>query len=241
MRPRAVFLDAGGTLFSERVSRDEMYRRAIADRGHVVGAGLVRHARALVDAGMPETVSGRIRYSDVWFNEYVRRVLVALRIEADAEDLRVDLARRFREAAAFAVHPDVELALTRLQTAGLRLAVVSNWSVQLTGLLEELGLARWFDAIVASEAVESSKPAPRIFREALGRVDVSADEAVHVGDHLLNDVEGAAAAGLTGILLDRAGTRPRSPGVVHSLLELPERLGLPHDGRHRGPAPRARR
>ncbi len=49
--------------------------------------------------------------------------------------------------------------------------------------------------VVSSSDVESSKPAPDIFEEALRRVEASPDETVCVGDSIW-DVEAANEAGI---------------------------------------------
>jgi putative hydrolase of the HAD superfamily len=43
------------------------------------------------------------------------------------------------------------------------------------------------------------KPHPSLFRAAVARLRLSLDEVWVGGDHLTNDVEGARAAGLTGV------------------------------------------
>ena len=50
-----------------------------------------------------------------------------------------------------------------------------------------------------SEAEQLKKPDARLFQRALDRLEVSADEAVFVGDHPLVDIGGAIAAGLRAI------------------------------------------
>jgi FMN phosphatase YigB (HAD superfamily) len=62
---------------------------------------------------------------------------------------------------------------------------------------------------------------------------VPADRAAMVGDDVVNDVEGARAAGLTGILVRTGKYRPGderrgSPdAVVDGLADVPGWLGLP--------------
>ena len=82
------------------------------------------------------------------------------------------------------LYDDVVPTLQRLRAAGFKLAIVSNWDTPLDPLTERLGIAEYFDAIVASHdvRVRSEKPDPHIFNYALAAVGVSAEEAVHVGD-----------------------------------------------------------
>ncbi len=76
------------------------------------------------------------------------------------------------------------------------------------------------------------KPAAAYFDAALGAIGVPAGRAAMVGDDLLNDVLGAQAAGLTGVLVRTGKFRPedldRSAGVpdhvIDSIGDLPRLL-----------------
>jgi putative hydrolase of the HAD superfamily len=81
--------------------------------------------------------------------------------------------------------------------------VVSNWDVSLADVLERVGLAPLVDAVVTSAAVGAAKPSPAIFAHALGLAGVAAQDALHVGDSLDEDVRGAAACGISAVLLRR--------------------------------------
>ena len=52
-----------------------------------------------------------------------------------------------------------------------------------------------------------------------GGLSIDPDEAVHVGDSVRDDLEGATKAGLTGVLLDRTGRSQVSSGLVIRTLE----------------------
>jgi putative hydrolase of the HAD superfamily len=102
-------------------------------------------------------------------------------------------------------------ALTRLRRAGLELACVSNWDAGIGDQLERAGLGGHLSTVVSSAEVGAEKPDPRVFEEALRRLGVRAERALHVGDEEA-DQAGAAAAGL-------AFAPP-------PLATLPARLGL---------------
>ena len=91
--------------------------------------------------------------------------------------------------------------LESLRERGLRLAVVANTWPDPPRLvrreLGDLGVAARVDAIVLSGEVGARKPAAAIFERALAELGVDALEALFVGDRLVDDVSGAAAAGMT--------------------------------------------
>ncbi|MBM3984699.1 MAG: HAD-IA family hydrolase [Planctomycetes bacterium] len=226
---KAVLFDAGGTLFGERRTRDELYQEALAGLGHPLDLPAIARLRAELHDELPEVFEGHARYSDGWFREYVRRLLERVGCPADPEPVRAGLARHYLRADSFVIHGDVPPCLDALLERGLRLGVVSNWSAHLPVLLEDLGLVRSFEVVLASAALGRSKPDPAIFREALRRLDLRPDEVLHVGDHPQNDLAGARRAGLHALLLRRDGAASGTHGVeasavVESLLEVPSRL-----------------
>jgi HAD superfamily hydrolase (TIGR01509 family) len=104
------------------------------------------------------------------------------------------------------VNPDAPAVLTDLRKMGIRTAVVSNtpWGSSGRAWRSELarhGLLTALDAVVFCTDVGWRKPHPIPFRRALDLLDISAQEAVFVGDDPVWDVEGAKGAGLRPILL----------------------------------------
>jgi putative hydrolase of the HAD superfamily len=117
--------------------------------------------------------------------------------------------------------PETRQTLARLRTLGVRTAVVSNWDSRLHGILDALGITPLVDTVVVSATAGVRKPGAGIFELALARLDGAPARTVMVGDSLTDDVEGAARAGLTGVLVHR-DRGPRPPGVptIASLDEL---------------------
>jgi len=220
-----VLLDAGGTLFTEVEARDAVYARVLAGYGARVALPEMARLRAELHDAMPEVFAGAARYTDPWFREFVRRLLLHLVLPADAEEVRLRLAEHFQRAEHFVVFPDTLPALEELAARGVRLGVVSNWSDRLGGLLEELQLSRYFEVVVASALVGACKPHPTIFQHALERFHAPPERVVHVGDHPVNDLLGARRSGLAALLLDRSGEHSRDPAAIRTLEDLPRRLG----------------
>ncbi len=106
---------------------------------------------------------------------------------------------------------------------------MSNWDVSLEDVLGRVGLRELLDGVVTSAAAGARKPDPTPFRDALQLVGAGADEALHVGDSAAEDLAGARAAGIEGLLLirDRAEAAPSGVGVIHSLDELAVHLDSP--------------
>lgn len=157
-----------------------------------------------------------------------------------AEELEAALPERVRGALApaelgdamlgalrFAPYPEVAATLDDLRGAGLRLVVVSNWDVSLHDQLAASGLAGRVHGIVSSAELGVDKPDPAIFRHALTLAGVPAGHALHVGDRVEEDVQGARAAGIGPALLVREGAPPRLEPPVWTIRSLRELTRLP--------------
>ena len=121
-------------------------------------------------------------------------------------------------AIVFEAYEDARPALTGLRELGLKIVCVSNWDYALGEVLERVGLASCFDAVITSAAAGARKPDPAIFAAALELAGCTAGEAIHIGDGDV-DVEGATAAGIDVLRIDRDGG-----GDIASLAEIVQHL-----------------
>jgi putative hydrolase of the HAD superfamily len=147
-------------------------------------------------------------------------MLPALGVPVDPDALTEALLAALR----FRAYPDAAPALQSVRERGLSIVVVSNWDHSLHERLAETGLAPLVDASVASAELGCAKPDPAIFAHALELARAPAAAALHAGDSLAADVEGALAAGLRAVLVARRGTPATVPAgvpVIASLAELP--------------------
>lgn len=206
---RAVFLDAGNTLFRERSTRPALYAEVSSSFGGSDDADEVRSALDAIMRELPNSVEGHYRYSLAWFRAFNDRVLGACGVpEARHDAAHEQLARRFTDPASYQVFDEVPEVLALLRERGVRLGVVSNWSEHLPELLGGLGLSEAVDFVVTSADLRTEKPERAIFERALFRAGAAAEEAVHVGDHFENDVRGALNAGMRAVLVDRSSPDP---------------------------------
>ncbi len=90
--------------------------------------------------------------------------------------------------------------LSALHADGLLVGIIANtWPDPprlLRRELEEFGVAAQFDTIVLSSEGGARKPDAAIFERALAALGVDATHALHVGDRLVDDIEGAGAVGM---------------------------------------------
>lgn len=222
---RAVSFDATRTLFAP-ADPGALYASVLARHGIDVSAAELARLIPLVwselaCAARPD----RDRFAAHpggargFWRHFVERVAELGEVRRPSPFAAAELYERFGTAGAWRVYPDVVPALDRLAARGLTLAVISNWDERLPRLLGALELAPRFAAVVVSAEVGVEKPHGAIFRAALDALELPAAAVVHIGDSRRDDVEGARAAGMFALHLDRAGD-----GDLESLDELPEAL-----------------
>jgi HAD superfamily hydrolase (TIGR01509 family) len=105
------------------------------------------------------------------------------------------------------LYPDTADVLTTLHRRGVKIAVVSDIHFDLRGEFADRGLIDLIDAFVLSFEHGVQKPDRRMFDLALDNLGVQARECLMVGDRATHD-GGAAAAGITTLVLPFPGHRP---------------------------------
>jgi putative hydrolase of the HAD superfamily len=213
---RAVFLDALGTLV-ELEPPWVLLRERIPER--ITDDELVRAVRSEMDYYRRHAHEGRDEAS---LADLRQRCADVINAELGTEVTVDELVESVRMRA----YPDAEPALRALAERGQKLVVVSNWDCSLGSVLERCGLGGLLDGAISSAEAGSRKPEPEIFGPALELAGCTAAEALHVGDTSAEDVEGARAAGIRALLIDRHedGGGESEGAVISSLAEIEEHL-----------------
>jgi putative hydrolase of the HAD superfamily len=207
-RPRALLLDAMGTLIQLRRPLGHTYAEAAAAHGITVDPEAVGRAFAAIypsapPLAFPGLAGEALREAEIgWWGERIEAVLQRCAGVPAPADLPRQLFETFADPALWRVYDDVPPNLERWRAAGLRLAVVSNFDSRLPGLLDALGLADGLETVVVSSQAGAAKPSPLPFQQALTALGLSPSQAWHVGDSP-EDAAGARAAGLRCLLVRR--------------------------------------
>ena len=163
---------------------------------------LIERSIAHLDELHPHIVAGTISPHEARVERF-RRLLR----EADADDADAEALAHWHRQAYLEVESRIDGALelvAALRERGLKLAIVSNSTrEEQTRKLATHGLAPYFDALVLAGDHDIFKPDPRLFAIALQALDVTAEEAVMVGDSWSADVVGARAAGVRILWFNR--------------------------------------
>ena len=121
----------------------------------------------------------------------------------------------------------VPRALDTLRRAHIKLGIVSTkYRFRIHAILEKFELGNWFDVIVGGEDVQAHKPDPEGLIKALRTLEVGPDEAVYVGDHIV-DAEAAKLASVPFVAVLSGETRRGefnefpNVGILGSAAQLP--------------------
>jgi len=129
----------------------------------------------------------------------------------------------------FALHergqvPEWAASLLRRLSRTHRLALVANiWAPKHEWLIEftRAAISNVFHHLVFSSDLDSIKPSPVLYREALCGVGAQSHEALFVGDSLTYDIEGAKRMGIATAWVTCAPRQHESVDyVVPSLMEI---------------------
>ena len=129
-----------------------------------------------------------------------------------AYECAVEMTRAWEHAHNFQIFEDVLPVLSDLRARGLKLGLVSNTGRDLGAFVAHHRLD--VDAFVSSGVHGKTKPHPTIFLAVLELLEIEPD------------VEGAQAAGIHALLLDRENRYPEVEDKLTDLRALPAALGL---------------
>jgi len=225
---RAVILDFGGTLADGHIDWDE-YHRAI--QGLLKGLGFsieLRRLKRAIAAALVRLEKVRARGEELTLEEVYAHALSKLGIPEEEETLGMihDLFRRHFKTT---LYPCTEEVLEELSNR-YRLALLSNtMSDTPRTVLQQTGLIDHFEVVVCSRDLGIRKPNPQIFDYVLGRLGVEPGEAVHVGDSVEADIEGASESGVTAIWIRGSEGANWTGLAIRNICELPAFLGNLND------------
>lgn len=199
----AVTLDAHGTLMQLRDPVPALL-------GALAARGVERSAEAVRTGFLAEVAHYAPRASDGHDEESLARLQhECADVFLDTVDAELDVDEFtpvFVASLQFELLPGAFESLERLRALGLALAVVANWDLSLHRLLDEVGVTRYFAAIVHA----ARKPEPDGLVQALEALRIEPARALHIGD----DDADARAAAAAGMHFARAPL----PDVVSSLV-----------------------
>ena len=131
---------------------------------------------------------------------WVSTALQELGYDVQPDDTRITLAveRYFTAFTDYAVPIPGTMAMLAALKGKYRLGLLSNLTHAPAALhiIDKLGMAPFFDAVVVSGQLGYRKPHPKVFLALLDQLGTSKEQTVFVGDNLEADIQGAQHMGM---------------------------------------------
>ncbi|WP_435163531.1 HAD family hydrolase [Paenibacillus glycanilyticus] len=172
-------------------------------------------------------------------NNEVKELIIFL----DCGDTIIDEGTEVRDENGTVIEgkviPGADEMVRLLAERGYRLAIVADGLAQsFKNLLSVNGLYDYFEVLIYSEQLKVEKPSPRMFRAAMGAMELGEQDKeriIMVGNNLSRDVRGANQEGITSVHLNWTSRYPKTsldpaerPDYIIeeplALVELAERL-----------------
>lgn len=184
--PRYVLLDIDGTLMDTNYAHVEAWARALADVGLEVPRREIHRQIG--------------KSSSLLIGEFVEDEADAERVEERHSELYAGLQEH-----TYPLPGAVDLIRNLSEVGYETLFVTSAKPQELERHIELLEAEGRISDVVLSSDVESGKPAPDVFEEALRRTGAAPEDAVAVGDSIW-DVQSAGGAGVRTVAVLSGGT-----------------------------------
>jgi HAD superfamily hydrolase (TIGR01549 family) len=142
---------------------------------------------------------------EIWIR-FTERIIQGMGGAGDTYAAAHEMESAWAHAHHFELYDDALPTLAEVRRRGLRIGLLSNSARDLDEFVAHHCLD--VDAVLTSRTHGKTKPHAGIFGCMLELLEVDAADALMVGDTVEDDVEGALAAGMQAVLVDREGRYP---------------------------------
>ena len=120
------------------------------------------------------------------------------------------------------------VAITELIKRGYKLSILSNfdYSPIVYKLLELYNITYCFDYIFISDEIGWRKPSPNAFEYAINRLNISASDAVYIGDNYECDIIGASNSNIDSIFINLHNKKAPYLPAITSVTEFDQILDI---------------
>lgn len=203
---QAVFFDIGGTVHTQDATPE-------SDRDYIRRLWCFLHMNHIYTAETPEQLLEHINAGAKAYKAYTEQELIELPPDViwqkfflkdfdipteKLAGLGEELCYMFDRYRKHIVKREgLKETLEALRQRGYRLGVISNImsTTFVPRILEEHGIAQYFETITMSSVCGIRKPRPEIFEIALNEMRIGKEQAAYVGDTISRDVRGVRNAG----------------------------------------------
>jgi putative hydrolase of the HAD superfamily len=158
--------------------------------------------------------------ADYWVR-WNLKILARIGVNKKREFLARRIDQLWFEYSGLEVYPEVMKTVAQLRTMHMKTGIVTNGlTSDIQKVEQKLGLLVLFDVAIGADACRKAKPTKEIFHFAVSKLGVLPGEAIYVGDSVKLDYQGAKAAGLKPLLINRNGPAPADVDAIANLTEI---------------------
>jgi len=221
MHIRAVLFDLDNTLFDHSGSAHTALYAFAHNLGIILSDKLAQQWFDIEQACYDRFLNGGFSFQDQR-RERLRRFFTCAGLPCPGTAVELDriFATYLRKyEAAWTAFPDAAPALRQLHARGMTVGVITNGNHEQQQLkVHKTGLEPLLDAVFTSGQMGHAKPTRDAFLVPCKSLGLPPGQVLYVGDNYKVDVEGAQAAGLHAVHLDRKS--PCRPASLSSLRQL---------------------
>jgi REG-2-like HAD superfamily hydrolase len=225
---KLVTFDATNTLLKFRVPAWQYYTLVARDYGFTGDEDLVKGRLADSYKFMwnkyPNFGKSKISWEEWWTRVVKKTFEGQLPADTNTDLIANKLIDEFKTSRCWCVAPGGSNLLNLIKCRVMTIGVISNFDPRLNKILQNVKISDYFNFILTSYDVGHSKPDKKIFNEALMqcRSVVKPFEALHIGDDVVKDYEGAKIAGWHAILVSGKNKIENPPAADHVFNNLEE-------------------
>jgi REG-2-like HAD superfamily hydrolase len=211
--PTLVF-DVGGTLLHlDHSKMQQVYLQAAQERGTMldrkrVGAVLETLEFELPSLAQKRTLSLENDFGKTFWEDFYAEGFRRLGVKADVSGVVAQIREQFMRGEFDVLFDDALPSLDALKAHHVPMGILSNFSPNLEDLLRKVGIHDYFGFFIVSSIAGVEKPDKQIFDLAVAAANRPRNEIIYVGDSVYHDMNGARAAGVGAVLMDRGNRYP---------------------------------
>lgn len=193
MTIKGATFDIGGVLYT-----DDVFKRAVKSALIELGAKVSDEIFEKVYSDHLESQSGSLR------TKLCQEFLGSL----DKKSELLKVTDKYWKFESSDMYQEVKAELLKLREAGILLGIIANQPVTVAETLKKDGLYDLFKFMGISALVGIEKPKPELYELAIRELGLPAEEIVHVGNRIDNDVKPAKALGMKTVWVMRGEANP---------------------------------
>ena len=227
--PKVIFFDAMGTLFDLNTNVGEIYQRFALKYGVKADLKDLNKAFTISFKSSPPLAFEAAELEIIkqqefnWWKSIVEITFDQISLLENFSDFTgffQEIYLYFGTKEPWYIFPDVIPALEKYQSKGIQLGIISNFDTRLNQILNQLYLTDYFNTVTISSVAGFAKPDENIFKLALKKQDFTAQQALHIGDSIVEDYQGAKSIGINSFWLNRRGVLRKIENQLPNLSSL---------------------